>query len=87
MKAIIYARYSSDSQREASIDGQLRECSVGSAHSSAHYIRCAVRFANLAEARGKKARLLRRRIISPSSDRISTAPCPQRWTTALIFSG
>lgn len=26
MKAIIYARYSSDSQREESIDGQLREC-------------------------------------------------------------
>lgn len=26
MKAVIYARYSSDSQREASIDGQLREC-------------------------------------------------------------
>lgn len=26
MKAIIYARYSSDSQREESIEGQLREC-------------------------------------------------------------
>ena len=26
MKAIIYARYSSDNQREESIDGQLREC-------------------------------------------------------------
>ena len=26
MKAVIYARYSSDSQREESIDGQLREC-------------------------------------------------------------
>src|SRR5574344_368892 len=26
MKAVIYARYSSDSQREASIEGQLREC-------------------------------------------------------------
>ena len=26
MKAIIYARYSSDNQREASIEGQLREC-------------------------------------------------------------
>ena len=26
MKAVIYARYSSDGQREESIDGQLREC-------------------------------------------------------------
>ena len=28
MKAVIYARYSSDSQREESIEGQLRECTV-----------------------------------------------------------
>ena len=26
MKGVIYARYSSDSQREESIEGQLREC-------------------------------------------------------------
>ena len=26
MTAVIYARYSSDSQREESIDGQIREC-------------------------------------------------------------
>lgn len=26
MNAVIYARYSSDNQREESIDGQLREC-------------------------------------------------------------
>ena len=26
MNAVIYARYSSDSQREESIEGQLREC-------------------------------------------------------------
>jgi len=26
MKAVIYARYSSDSQREESIDGQIRKC-------------------------------------------------------------
>lgn len=26
MNAVIYARYSSDSQREKSIEGQLREC-------------------------------------------------------------
>ena len=26
MKAVIYARYSSDSQREESIEGQIREC-------------------------------------------------------------
>jgi len=28
MKAVIYARYSSDNQREESIDGQLRECTA-----------------------------------------------------------
>ena len=28
MKAVIYARYSSDSQREESIEGQLRECAA-----------------------------------------------------------
>ena len=27
MKAVIYARYSSDNQREESIEGQIRECS------------------------------------------------------------
>ena len=26
MRAVIYARYSSDNQREESIEGQLREC-------------------------------------------------------------
>ena len=26
MKAVIYARYSSDNQREKSIEGQIREC-------------------------------------------------------------
>ena len=26
MTAVIYARYSSDNQREASIEGQLRDC-------------------------------------------------------------
>lgn len=26
MKGVIYARYSSDNQREESIEGQLREC-------------------------------------------------------------
>ena len=26
MKAVIYARYSSENQREESIEGQLREC-------------------------------------------------------------
>lgn len=28
MKAVIYARYSCDHQREESIEGQLRECKV-----------------------------------------------------------
>ena len=28
MTAVIYARYSSDSQREESIEGQIRECTA-----------------------------------------------------------
>ena len=28
MTAIIYARYSSDNQREESIEGQIRECTI-----------------------------------------------------------
>ena len=32
MNAVIYARYSSDSQREESIDGQIRECTDYAAH-------------------------------------------------------
>ena len=28
MKAVIYARYSSDNQREESIEGQIRECTM-----------------------------------------------------------
>ena len=28
MTAVIYARYSSDNQREESIEGQIRECTV-----------------------------------------------------------
>lgn len=28
MKAVIYARYSSDNQREEIIEGQLRECTA-----------------------------------------------------------
>ena len=29
MTAVIYARYSSDNQREESIEGQIRECDSG----------------------------------------------------------
>ena len=32
MKAIIYARYSCDNQREESIEGQLRECKAFAEH-------------------------------------------------------
>lgn len=28
MKAVIYARYSSDAQREESIEGQIRDCGI-----------------------------------------------------------
>lgn len=36
MKAVIYARYSSDSQREESIEGQIREC-TGIRREKRHY--------------------------------------------------
>ena len=37
MKAVIYARYSSENQREESIEGQLRECyAFASWHQSSH---------------------------------------------------
>lgn len=32
MNAVIYARYSSDNQREESIEGQLRECREYAGH-------------------------------------------------------
>ena len=32
MNAVIYARYSSDNQREESIEGQLRECGEYAQH-------------------------------------------------------
>jgi len=32
MKAVIYARYSSDSQREESVEGQIRECTEYAKH-------------------------------------------------------
>ena len=32
MKAVIYARYSSDSQREESVEGQIRECKEYAKH-------------------------------------------------------
>ena len=42
MKAVIYARYSSDNQREESIEGQLRECTAFAEKNSVtvlrHYI-------------------------------------------------
>ena len=41
MTAVIYARYSSDSQREASIEGQLRDCKDAAAHFSVRMV-CAV---------------------------------------------
>ena len=42
MKAVIYARYSSDNQREESIEGQIRECTAFAEKNSVtilrHYI-------------------------------------------------
>ena len=32
MKAVIYARYSSDNQREESVEGQIRECKEFAKH-------------------------------------------------------
>ena len=36
MTAVIYARYSSDNQREESIEGQIRECTAYAAVSYTH---------------------------------------------------
>lgn len=41
MTAVIYARYSSDSQREGSIEGQLRDCKDAASHFSVRMV-CAV---------------------------------------------
>ena len=38
-KAVIYARYSSDSQSEQSIDGQLRVCKEYAEKIVAHYLK------------------------------------------------
>ena len=39
MRAVIYARYSSDNQTEASIEGQLRECMEFAEHAGIDVIR------------------------------------------------
>ena len=36
MTAVIYARYSSDNQREESIEGQIRECTAYAERSEEH---------------------------------------------------
>ena len=38
MKAVIYARYSSDNQREESIEGQLCECTAFAEKNAPHYL-------------------------------------------------
>ena len=40
MNAVIYARYSSDNQREESIDGQIRECKEYAARMGLTIIEC-----------------------------------------------
>lgn len=40
MKAVIYARYSSDSQREESIEGQIRECTAFAERTASQF--CAI---------------------------------------------
>ena len=46
MTAVIYARYSSDNQREESIEGQIRECTAYAEKNGItvvkHYIDCAL---------------------------------------------
>lgn len=37
MKAVIYARYSSDNQREESIEGQIRECTAFAEKNQYHH--------------------------------------------------
>ena len=38
MTAVIYARYSSDNQREESIEGQIRECTAYAEKNGVHLI-------------------------------------------------
>ena len=38
MNAVIYARYSSDNQREESIEGQLRECREYAEHNGMNVV-------------------------------------------------
>ena len=42
MKAVIYARYSSDSQREESIEGQLRECTAFAEKNGITVLKCSI---------------------------------------------
>ena len=37
MTAVIYARYSSDNQREESIEGQIRECTAYAEKNGIHH--------------------------------------------------
>ena len=51
MTAVIYARYSSDNQREESIEGQIRECTAYAEKNGItivkHYIDRAISFASI----------------------------------------
>ena len=38
MTGVIYARYSSDNQREESIEGQLRECQAFAKKMTSHFL-------------------------------------------------
>ena len=40
MNAVIYARYSSDNQREESIEGQIRECTAYAERNGITVVRC-----------------------------------------------
>ena len=50
MNAVIYARYSSDNQREESIDGQIRECKEYATRKGLTVIECYIDRARSARA-------------------------------------
>ncbi len=52
MKAVIYGRYSSDNQREESIEGQLRECTAFAQKNDITILRHYIDRANSAKTSG-----------------------------------
>ena len=84
MKAVIYARYSSDSQRDESIDGQIRECKE---YAERNGLKVLSTFSNIASCcdwsvSAAKAEAIPTVCVAISSD---SAREPHRLTLSFIF--